>query len=121
MISTERWEEIEEIKRHYSERRCTDVQQLLSTMANPIRFRLLCALRGRSFTVSELVEITDSNLPNVSQHLKMMWMAGYINKVRTGKQVRYNLSDRRIVDVIEMVEAMYPADAYKNSEGCEEG
>lgn len=121
MINMERREVIDEIKRHYSERRCTDVQQLLSTMANPIRFRLLCALRGQSFTVSELVEITDSNLPNVSQHLKMMWMAGYINKVRTGKQVRYNLSDRRIVDVIEMVEAMYPEEAYRHGEGCEEG
>lgn len=119
MIEQDRAQIIEEIKNQYSEKRCTDVQQLLSTMANSIRFRLLCALRSRSFTVSELVEITDSNLSNVSQHLKMMWMAGYINKVRHGKQVLYNLSDRRIVDVLEIVEAMYPPHSYNDNGGCD--
>ncbi len=119
VIEEDRRQVIQEIKNAYSEKRCTDVQQLLSTMANPIRFRLLCALRGRSFTVSELVEITDSHLPNVSQHLKMMWMAGYVNKVRHGKQVFYNLSDRRIIDVLEMVEAMYPPGSYNDNGGCD--
>ncbi len=110
---------IEDLKNDYSEKRCTDVQQLLSTMANPIRFRLLCALRGRSFTVTELVELTDSNLPNVSQHLKMMWMGGYINKERHGKQVYYNLSDKKIIDVLEMVEQVFPAGSYREDGGCD--
>lgn len=35
---------IDEIKSQYSERRCRELQQLLSTMSNPIRFRILCAL-----------------------------------------------------------------------------
>jgi ArsR family transcriptional regulator len=108
----ERTELIDQIKGQYSERRCTDVQQLLTTLANPIRFRLLCALRAHSFTVGELVEITDSQLSNISQHLKMMWMAGYITKRREGKQVYYSLSDEHIVQVITRMEELFPPLAY---------
>ncbi len=119
VIDQDRREIIEGIKDDYSAKRCTDVQQLLSTMANPIRFRLLCALRAMTFTVSELVEITDSNLPNVSQHLKMMWMAGYVDKTRQGKQVYYSLSDRQIIDILGVVEAMFPPHSYSDTAGCD--
>jgi ArsR family transcriptional regulator len=115
-----RTQTIEEIKREYSEKRCTDLQQLLSTMANPIRFRILCALRVAPFSVTELVEITDSNLSNVSQHLKMMWMAGYVTRERHGKHVSYALTDARVRDAIEVFENMFPADEYAGARpGCE--
>ena len=103
---------IDEIKGQYSERRCTDVHQLLTTLANPIRFRLLCALRTNSFTVGELVEITDSQLSNISQHLKMMWMAGYITKRRDGKQVYYSLENDHVIQVIAHLEELYPQQTY---------
>lgn len=87
------------------------MQQLLSTLSNPIRFRILCALRVGAFTVTELVEVTDSHLSNINQHLKMMWMAGYISKDRQGKQVYYALANSRGREAIEFFEEMYPADA----------
>ena len=123
LVDQERIDLISHIKGEYSERRCTDVQQLLSTLSNPIRFRILCALRVGAFSVTELVEITDSHLSNISQHLKMMWMAGYISKDRQGKQVYYALANSRVREAIEFFEEMYPADAYgpnANREGCPE-
>lgn len=108
---------IEEIKTQYSEERCTEIQQLLSTMANPIRFRILCTLRVRSFSVTEIVAITDSNLSNVSQHLKMMWFAGYITRERHGKRVTYALADERVAQAIDLLENMYPLSTNSN-DGC---
>jgi ArsR family transcriptional regulator len=115
--ATDRVRKIEEIKGQYSERRCTDVQQLLSTLSNPIRFRLLCALRQHSFTVGELVEITGSQLSNISQHLKMMWMAGYIAKRREGKQVYYALEDPHVNALITQLEELYPPTSYQGQSG----
>jgi DNA-binding transcriptional ArsR family regulator len=112
---TDRESIIREIRRNYSERRCTDIQQLLSTLSNPIRFRILCALRTQPFTVGDLVAITDSHLSNISQHLKMMWMAGYISKRRDGKQVYYALEDPRIHTAIDQLERMYPPGSYESS------
>lgn len=111
-IQTDRENTIRKIRDSYSERRCTDIQQLLSTLSNPVRFRILCALRIQPFTVGDLVEITDSNLSNISQHLKMMWMAGYITKRRDGKQVYYALEDSRIDAAIDQLERMYPPASY---------
>lgn len=99
---------IDTIKKRFTDRRCTDVQQLLSTMANPIRFRMLCALKDRAFAVSELVEIAESHLSNVSQHLKMMWMAGYVSKMRRGRQVVYALADPKVAQVIALFERLFP-------------
>ncbi len=103
---------IADIKRRYSERRCTDVHQLLSAMSNTTRFRILCALRECPFSVTELVEITDSNVSNVSQHLKMMWLAGYIERRREGKRVSYTLTNEQVRAAIELFESMYPPEAY---------
>ncbi|MFP3960326.1 MAG: ArsR/SmtB family transcription factor [Spirochaetaceae bacterium] len=108
------------IKEEYSQRRCTDVQQLLSTMANPIRFRILCALHKHPFSVADLVEITDASLSNVSQQLKMMWMAGYVTKDRHGKQVVYSLNDERVSSAIDVLETMFPRSSYHDEDGCAE-
>lgn len=74
---------VEEIRSQYSERRCTDVQQLLSTLSNPIRFRMLCALRAHSFTVGELVDITGSQLSNISQPRRCYLIAPLTNPLVT--------------------------------------
>lgn len=111
---------IDTIKARYSEQRCTDVQQLLSIMANPIRFRILCALREHPFTVAELVDITESGLSNISQQLKMMWLAGYVAKERRGKQVVYSLNDERVGAAIDVLESMFPRQSYGDADGCED-
>ena len=49
LVDRARIDLISHIKGEYSERRCTDVQQLLST------------LRVGAFSVTELVEVTDSS------------------------------------------------------------
>ena len=105
---------IESIKARFTDIRCSRVMHLINIIANPVRIHILCALTQQPFSVTELVEIADSTLSNVSQQLKMMWMAGYVEKERRGKQIVYRLADQRISELIAFLEGLYPAEP----EGC---
>ncbi len=98
---------IASIKERFDENRCLMVERMLSIMSNPIRFHILCALMRDSFSVTELVELTDSKLSNISQQLKMMSLAGYIVKERRGKQSIYSLQDERVRRLIETLEELF--------------
>jgi len=98
-----------EIMEKFDKNRCEMVERMLSIMANPVRFHILCALEKASFSVSELVELSESKLSNVSQQLKMMTLAGYIEKERLGKQSIYTLRDDRIRQLIRKLEELFEA------------
>ncbi len=110
---------IREIKNRFTQVRCNEVQQLLNTMANPVRFHILCALRVQPFTVTELVEISEANISNVSQQLKMMWMAGYLAKEKKGKQAYYRLASDRIDRIVGFLEDLFPENRQEEC-GCED-
>jgi len=114
----EQEEVIRQIKQRFTQVRCNEVQQLLHTMANPVRFHILCALRVQQFTVTDLVGISDANLSNVSQQLKMMWISGYLKKEKKGKQVYYRLASERIEKVVGYLESLFPEASEECS--CEE-
>ncbi len=99
---------ITQIRLKFSEQRCTQVAQLMAVMSNPIRFHILCALRCEPFTVSELVEITEAGVSNVSQQLKMMLLAGYLVKERRGKRIYYKLQEQRIALLLNQLEELFP-------------
>jgi len=106
-MDTAKKEIIASIKERFDENRCLMVERMLSIMSNPIRFHILCALMRDSFSVTELVELTDSKLSNISQQLKMMSLAGYIVKERRGKQSIYSLQDDRVRRLIETLEELF--------------
>ncbi len=107
---------IDKIKERFTDIRCSRVMQLINVMANPVRTHILCALTMQPFTVTELVEISDSTVSNVSQQLKMMWMAGYVDKERHGKKIVYRLKDERISSLIGYLEGLYPPEI----DGCDD-
>ncbi len=96
-----------EVKDRFDRNRCSQVENMLSIMSNPVRFHILCALDKASFSVSELMSLSGSRVSNVSQQLKMMTLAGYISKERQGKQIIYTLSDPRIRHMIRTLEELF--------------
>lgn len=107
METTDKDLEIKQIKERFQDVRCAQVEKMLSIISNPLRFHILCALTKGQFSVSELVEITDAKLSNLSQQLKMMTLAGYLDKERHGKQIIYQLKDERIASMIDYLEGIY--------------
>ncbi len=103
-------ETILELRERFSSSRCELVERMMSIMSNPIRFHILCALNHEPFTVSELVDLTDSQPSNVSQQLKMMTLAGYLDKERRGKQIYYRLIEDKVSRIISLLEELFPFD-----------
>ena len=77
-------------------------------IANKARFRILCLLREDWFSVNEIVEVIQAGkLTNISQQLKMLTLAGLIEKKKESRQVFYTLKDEAIREMIDFLEKQY--------------
>jgi len=58
--------------------------------------------------VNEIVEVIQAGkLTNISQQLKMLTLAGLLEKKKEGRQVLYTLKDEAIQDMIDFLEKQY--------------
>lgn len=75
-----------------------DVQaDVLKTLANPRRLEIIHRLAEGPREVSRLAREMCIAQPNLSQHLALMRTAGVIEGERSGREVRYRLTDPDIV------------------------
>ncbi|TFH05596.1 MAG: transcriptional regulator [Spirochaetales bacterium] len=87
---------------------CEKVVDRLQLVANKARFRILCLLRHDWFSVNEIVEVIQAGrLSNISQQLKMLTLAGLIEKRKEGRSVYYTLKDPEIRLIIDFLERHY--------------
>lgn len=66
--------------------------KLLRVLAEPERLRLVQALRERPQSVSDLAALLDSEIGNVSHHLKVLRNQGFVTNQRVGRTIIYALS-----------------------------
>jgi DNA-binding transcriptional ArsR family regulator len=67
--------------------------EVLKTLASPRRLEILHRLADGPREVGRLATELGVSQPNVSQHLAVMRAAGIVDAERTGREVRYRLSD----------------------------
>lgn len=79
------------------------VAERFRVLSEPMRIRLLDALRERSRTVSELREITGASQQNVSKHLGILLQAGMVDRTREGNQARYSIADEGVFELCDLV------------------
>jgi ArsR family transcriptional regulator len=72
-------------------------------LAEPMRLRILDALRRRELTVGELVAITGANQANTSKHLALLHREGFVRRRREGLHVFYRVSDPAVFDLCDVV------------------
>lgn len=72
-------------------------------MAHPKRIFILDQLKDGERTVNELVGLTGIPQANLSQHLSILRQLGLLETRREGSNVRYRISDMRIVEACELV------------------
>jgi DNA-binding transcriptional ArsR family regulator len=68
-------------------------------IADPTRRLLLDALRAGERRVTDLAAPLDVSLPAVSQHLGVLLQAGLVSEQRFGRERRYALTPRPLVEV----------------------
>ena len=75
-------------------------------LADPIRILILYTLSEQGVSVGELTEKLNLPQPTVSRHLKILRERGLVVSRREGQFVHYQLSDRRIVDALDLLRAV---------------
>ena len=80
--------------------------KLFRGFGDPSRLSILEALRLGPRTVGEIVTETGLSQPNVSNHLGCLRDCGLVTSEQTGRNVRYQLSDDRVGDLLFLAETL---------------
>ncbi|MEL6766700.1 MAG: metalloregulator ArsR/SmtB family transcription factor [Pseudomonadota bacterium] len=76
------------------------VSDLLSHIANPVRFRIVCRLTRGEASVGELLRILRVSQSSLSQHLARLRNAGLVRTRRQSKSIYYELTSPQISAVV---------------------
>lgn len=74
--------------------------ELLRALAAPVRIAIVLQLRAQPRCVHELVEALDLPQPLVSQHLRILKVAGVVAGERSGREVLYHLVDDHLAHIV---------------------
>ena len=79
------------------------IAERFRVLAEPMRIRLLDALRDGEATVQELQETTGASQQNVSKHLLVLLHAGIVARRKEGNFSVYSIADEAIFSLCEEV------------------
>ncbi len=83
--------------------KCAVVLRMFSLFSNEVRLKIICLLNEGEFCVHEIVEALEGKYSNISQQLRILSLAGYVDKRREENQVYYHLKDNKIKDILEFL------------------
>lgn len=78
--------------------------QVGRALGNGHRLALLERLAQSEATVERLAEAGGLSVPNASQHLQQLRRGGLVTAQREGRQMRYRLTDERIVTLLALLQ-----------------
>lgn len=87
-----------------------DAADLLKRLAHPGRLAIACRLVESETTVAELEEELGLRQPSLSQQLAELRNAGIIAPRRSGKTVRYRLTDDRVLPILAALHGVFCRD-----------
>jgi len=61
-------------------------------LGDKTRLRILSLLQGRELCVCDLTEVIEMSQPGVSQHMRRLRQAGFVNERRGGQWTYYSLN-----------------------------
>jgi DNA-binding transcriptional ArsR family regulator len=88
---------------------------LLRALAAPVRIAIVLQLRESPSCVHDLVDALAVPQPLVSQHLRILKSAGVVAGERSGREVRYQLVDHHLSDIV--LAAVAHAGEYSGEQG----
>lgn len=79
------------------------IAERFKALAEPLRLRLLQALRNGEASVGDLVTRTGAGQANVSKHLQVLFQQGYVDRRKDGTTMWYRVSDPNVFAMCELV------------------
>ncbi len=84
-----------------------DAAELLKSLSNPGRLRILCALVPGEMTVGELEEAIGASQSYVSGQLLRLRNEGLVACERDGRSMHYRLADPRVRPLLERIYELF--------------
>ena len=79
------------------------IAQRFRVIGEPMRIRLLDALRDGPMTVNELTDAVGATQQNVSKHIGVLAQAGIVGREKDGNRVRCFIADQTVFELCELV------------------
>jgi len=79
------------------------IAQRFRVIGEPMRIRLLDALRDGPLTINELTDALGAGQQNVSKHIGVLAQAGVVAREKDGNHVRCSIADESIFELCELV------------------
>ena len=79
------------------------IAQRFRVIGEPMRIRLLDALRDGPLTINELTEALGASQQNVSKHVGVLAGAGIVGREKDGNRVRCFIADESVFELCELV------------------
>jgi len=80
---------------------------VFKALADPTRLKILECIKDGEKCICEVIPYTGKSQPNVSQHLKVLKIAGLVDERRDGTKILLKASNKKIFDVIDSVKKLY--------------
>lgn len=85
------------------DRALSQVAEYFRALAEPLRLKLLNALRSGPLNVTELTALVGSSQANISKHLSQLAKCGLVRRSARGTSVFYEIADPRTYELCELV------------------
>ena len=79
------------------------IAQRFRVIGEPMRIRLLDALREGPMTINELADALGATQQNVSKHIGVLAQAGIVGRQKDGTRVRCFIADESVFELCEMI------------------
>ena len=79
------------------------IAQRFRVIGEPMRIRLLDALREGPLTINALAEVLGASQQNISKHVGVLAQAGIVAREKDGNRVRCSIADESIFELCELV------------------
>lgn len=79
------------------------IAQRFRLIGEPMRIRVLDALRDGPMTINELTEALGASQQNVSKHIGVLAQAGIVAREKDGNRVRCSIADQSIFELCQIV------------------
>jgi DNA-binding transcriptional ArsR family regulator len=79
------------------------VAEYFAALSEPLRLKILNALRSRSRNVGELTDLLKCSQANVSKHLAILKRLGFVERQMLGTSAFYEIADPRVHQFCDLV------------------
>jgi ArsR family transcriptional regulator len=79
------------------------VAERFRILGEPMRLKILHALREGERAVNELVEVTGGGQANVSKHLQLLHQQGFVRRRKLGTSTHYAIQDPDVFQLCDLV------------------